>query len=164
MSCPKDYICTDLSDAATTHNNYDTTLNSKSAPKASFNNTISQKNHWILAFLRYFQEMRQEIFQNRPNCNQIGISKVSNGSCHFEQLMYFTTKKRSKSGSGIGFETVCNIFIHHIITQLNLWTKVPYQSPHCKLSPWKSRFLNIESVNRSTNKFFCPTHGLFLVH
>ena len=97
----------------------------------------------FLKFLSHFQEMRQQMFRNRPNRNQIGISKVSDGSCHSEQQIQFANKKHSGSGCGIGFETFCVTFNHHIITRPKLWTKVPCQSQNSNLSPWKSRLLNI---------------------
>ena len=118
--CPTNDIITDLSDAAITHKHSSTTLSSRSASKASFNITIPKKIPQILAFLTHFQELRQQIFQNRPNCNQIGISNVSDGCCHCEHHMSFTSKKYSLSGSGIGFETVCIIFRDYIIRQRNL--------------------------------------------
>lgn len=91
----------------------------------------------ILEFLSHFQELRQQMFRNRPNRNQIGISKVSDGSWNCEQQIQFANNKHSKSGSGIGFETFCVIFNHHIITKPKLWTKVPCQSQNSKLSPLK---------------------------
>ena len=97
----------------------------------------------ITGFLCHFQELRQQIHQNRPNCNQIGSIKVSDGSCHCEPQKCFPNKKHSKSVSGIGFERFYVIFNHEMITKLKLWTKVPSQSPHCKPPPLKSRLLYI---------------------
>ena len=89
----------------------------------------------IQEFLSHFQELRQQNFRNRPNRNQIGISKVSDGSCDCEQQIQFANKKHSKSGCGIDFKSFCVIFNHHIITKPKLWTKVPCQSQNTKLSP-----------------------------
>ena len=91
----------------------------------------------ILGFLSHFRELRREIFRNRPNRNQIGISEVSDGSWNCEQHIQFANKKHWKSGSGIGFEAFCVVFNHHIITKPKLWTKVPCQSQNSNLSPQK---------------------------
>ena len=82
----------------------------------------------ILEFLSHFQELRQQMFRNRPNRNQNGVSKASDGSCHCEKWIWFVSKKHWKSGSGIGFETFCVIFNLWTITKPKLWGKVPSQS------------------------------------
>ena len=140
---PTNSVFTDLSDAAITENHSGTILTSRSAEKASFNITIPEPQPKIQEFLSHFQELRQQNFRNRPNRNQIGISKVSDGSCDCEQQIQFANKKHSKSGCGIDFKSFCVIFNHHIITNPKLWTKVPCQSQNSNSALRKSRFLNI---------------------
>ena len=102
----------------------------------------------ILEFLSHFQELRQQMFRNRPNRNQIGILKPSDGSCRREQWISCASKKHWKSGSGIGFETFCVIFNHQIFTKPQLWTKFPSKSQNSMPFPWKIRLLNIKSGKR----------------
>ena len=132
-----------LSDAATIGQHSGTSWTKRFVSPKSSKTWFPNPQPKILAILSPFEDFRQQFHQNRPFRNQIRISKVSNGSCHFEQHMYFANKKHSKSGSGIGFETFCVIFKHHIMTKLMLWPKVWCQSPHCKHLPKKSRLLNI---------------------